>query len=108
MQFTIKDLPKTLVKAASALVVLFVIAASSTFSWLITSARIADTVARGMMAISSNPFVLVLLINVLLLFLGRSSRLRQSSFCRADPDPLRCVSADRWRWASWWSTRRSG
>ncbi|HAI85559.1 MAG TPA: C4-dicarboxylate ABC transporter permease [Firmicutes bacterium] len=70
-EFTIKDLPKTLVKAGiSTSVVLFVIAASSSFSWLITSARIADTVTRGMMAISSSPFVLIFLINVLLLFLG--------------------------------------
>ncbi|HOA16155.1 MAG TPA: TRAP transporter large permease subunit, partial [Bacillota bacterium] len=51
-------------------VVMFVIAASSSFSWLITSARIADSVTTAMMSISSNPLVIILLINVLLLILG--------------------------------------
>ncbi|HOG53261.1 MAG TPA: TRAP transporter large permease [Bacillota bacterium] len=70
-EFTIKDLPKTLIKAGiSTSVVMFVIAASSSFSWLITSARIADSVTTAMMSISSNPLVIILLINVLLLILG--------------------------------------
>ncbi len=70
-EFRLKDLPNVLVKAGiSTSVVMLVIAASSSFSWLITSARIADTVATAMMSLSSNPFVIILMINVLLLFLG--------------------------------------
>jgi C4-dicarboxylate transporter DctM subunit len=70
-EFTFKDLPQIIINAGiSTSVVLFVIAASSSFSWLITAGRIADSVTRAMMAISTNRFVLIFLINVLLLFLG--------------------------------------
>lgn len=70
-EFTFKDLPQIIINAGiSTSVVLFVIAASSSFSWLITAGRIADSVTRAIMAISTNRFVLIFLINVLLLFLG--------------------------------------
>jgi len=70
-EFTWKDLPQIIINAGiSTSVVFFVIAASSSFSWLITAGRIADSVTKAMMAISSNRYVLIFLINILLLFLG--------------------------------------
>jgi C4-dicarboxylate transporter DctM subunit len=71
LEFTWKDLPQIIINAGiSTSVVFFVIAASSSFSWLITAGRIADSVTKAMMAISSNRYVLIFLINILLLFLG--------------------------------------
>ena len=70
-EFAVKDLPRIIINAGiSTSVVFFVIAASSSFSWLITAGRIAETVPRAMMAISTNRYVLIFLINILLLFLG--------------------------------------
>ncbi|NLM95113.1 MAG: TRAP transporter large permease subunit [Firmicutes bacterium] len=70
-EFAVKDLPRIIINAGiSTSVVFFVIAASSSFSWLITAGRIADSVTRAMMAISTNRYVLIFLINILLLFLG--------------------------------------
>jgi len=51
-------------------VVFFVIATSSSFSWLLTSLQVPAKVAAAMLEVSRNPFVIVLFLNVVLLFLG--------------------------------------
>ncbi len=51
-------------------VVFFVIATSSSFSWLLTSLQVPARVAAAMLEISRNPFIIVLFLNVVLLFLG--------------------------------------
>ncbi len=51
-------------------VVFFVIATSQSFSWLITVGRVSQAIAEGMLNLSQNPFIIVTLINLLLLFLG--------------------------------------
>ena len=56
--------------AVSTAIVMFIIATSSAFSWVITSRRVPQMVAESMLAFSSNPIVLLLLINILLLFIG--------------------------------------
>ena len=56
--------------AVSTAIILFIIATSSAFSWVLTSRRIPQMVAEGMLALSSNPVVILLMINLLLLFIG--------------------------------------
>ncbi len=56
--------------AVSTAIILFIIATSSAFSWVLTSRRVPQMVAEGMLALSSNPVVILLLINLLLLFVG--------------------------------------
>lgn len=51
-------------------VVFFVIATSSSFSWLLTSLQVPAKVAAAMLEVSRNPFVIILFLNVVLLFLG--------------------------------------
>ncbi|GHS98512.1 membrane protein [Synergistales bacterium] len=51
-------------------VIMFIIGTSSAFSWVLTSRRIPQMVAEGMLSISSNPIIVLLMINILLLFVG--------------------------------------
>ncbi|MDR2529883.1 MAG: TRAP transporter large permease [Synergistaceae bacterium] len=56
--------------AVSTATILFIIATSSAFSWVITSQRIPQMVAKGMLSLSSSRVAVLLMINVLLLFIG--------------------------------------
>ena len=51
-------------------VVFFVIATSQSMSWLITVSRVSAELAAWIVSVSSNPFVLITMINLILLFLG--------------------------------------
>ena len=51
-------------------VVFFVIATSQSMSWLITVSRVSAEIAAWIVSVSSNPFVLITLINLILFFLG--------------------------------------
>ncbi|MDA3951570.1 MAG: TRAP transporter large permease [Spirochaeta sp.] len=65
------ELKDVIIKAGiSSAVVFFVIATSQSFSWLITIARISEQITGTMLSLSQNPFVIITLTNVLLLFLG--------------------------------------
>ncbi len=64
---TIRIILKASVNTA---VVFFVIATSSSFSWLLTSLQVPARVAAAMLEVSRNPFVIILFLNVVLLFLG--------------------------------------
>ncbi|KKB33267.1 TRAP transporter large permease [Bacillus thermotolerans] len=50
--------------------IMFIVSAASLFAYIITTEQIADQIANGLLSISSNPIVLLLLINVLLLIVG--------------------------------------
>ena len=50
--------------------VLFVVAMSSPFAWFMTSEDIPNIICKAALALFSNPFVMLLVINVILLFLG--------------------------------------
>ena len=64
-------LKEVIIKAGiSSAVVFFVIATSQSFSWLITAARISEEITNGMLGLSQNPFIMITLTNILLLFLG--------------------------------------
>ena len=66
-----KDLPAILTKSSiSTAIVLFTICLSSPFTWLMTSANIPTALTEGVLAAFSNKYVILLIANVVLLFLG--------------------------------------
>ncbi|SDL20186.1 TRAP transporter large permease [Tessaracoccus oleiagri] len=66
---------KTLIEALKSTVqlvglIMLVMSAAQLYSWALTSERIPQAIAQGMLDLTSNPVLLLLLINVLLLFVG--------------------------------------
>ena len=51
-------------------VVLFIVAAASIFGWLLTATRVTDAVTAWTLSFTHTPWVFLLLVNVLLLFIG--------------------------------------
>ncbi|TWT87370.1 Sialic acid TRAP transporter permease protein SiaT [Pseudobythopirellula maris] len=67
----LKDLPRICVETGvSTAVIFFLIGASMAMSWVMAREGIPQIVAEGMMGLSDNPIVILLLINLLLLFVG--------------------------------------
>lgn len=50
--------------------IMFIIATSSVFSWILTAQRVPQAVAEAILSVSKNPVVILTLINILLLFIG--------------------------------------
>lgn len=50
--------------------VLFIVSTASAFSWILTAERIPQEISSTLVGLSSNPWVLLLLINILLLVVG--------------------------------------
>ncbi|MFD1956760.1 TRAP transporter large permease [Paenibacillus thailandensis] len=50
--------------------VLFLIAASASFSWVLTYLQVPSMITDWMLAVSDNPIIILLIINILLLLLG--------------------------------------
>lgn len=50
--------------------VLFIVAAASIFAWVLTQARITEYLTLGLLSVSENPIVILLLINLVLLAVG--------------------------------------
>ncbi|MGG0717720.1 TRAP transporter large permease [Robertmurraya massiliosenegalensis] len=70
-EIKISDLKKIIVDSGqSTAIVFFVIATSSAFSWLLTSERIPDTIASGILGISDNAIIILLAINLMLIVFG--------------------------------------
>ncbi len=66
-----KDLPKTLLSAAkSTTMIMFVVGAANVFGWILTWAQVPHMLAQTFATITDNPFVFLMLVNVLLLFIG--------------------------------------
>jgi tripartite ATP-independent transporter DctM subunit len=51
-------------------IILFLISASSVMSWVMAYSGIPDAIAKGIVSLSSNKYVILLLINVILLIVG--------------------------------------
>jgi tripartite ATP-independent transporter DctM subunit len=51
-------------------IILLIVGAASIFAWVLTQARITEYLAGGLLAISDNPIVILLLINIILLVVG--------------------------------------
>lgn len=70
-EMKIRDLTQMLMNASkSTAMVMMIIAAASGFGWILTSERIPDSIATTIMSLTSNKYVILLLINLLLLFIG--------------------------------------
>lgn len=70
-ELSLKKLKNILVTTAvGTATVMFIIATSSVFSWILTAQRVPQAVAEAMLSISGNPIVILTLINLLLLFIG--------------------------------------
>jgi tripartite ATP-independent transporter DctM subunit len=67
----VKDLPKILWETLESSVrVLFIISAAGIFGWLLIHQRVPETVIKGLMSLSKNPWFVLLIINIILLILG--------------------------------------
>ncbi|MDK2801010.1 MAG: C4-dicarboxylate transporter, DctM subunit [Clostridiales bacterium] len=70
-EIKLKDLPKVFKDAIiSTTVVMFIIATASLFSWILTGERIPQQVAQFFMSLSNNPYVILMLVNIVLLIVG--------------------------------------
>lgn len=70
-QVKLKDLPTILLDSViTTAIVLLLIGISVGMSWAMTNADIPYTISEGLMAVSDNPIVILLIINVILLIVG--------------------------------------
>jgi len=70
-EFTLADIPKICMEAAIATAVIAaIIAATSLFGWLLTNARLPQTIAGAILGLTENKIMLLLLINLMLLVVG--------------------------------------
>ncbi|WP_159820933.1 TRAP transporter large permease [Colwellia sp. 20A7] len=67
----VTELPDLLLKAAGiTAIVMFLIAASSAMSWILSYENIPQTITEVMLGLSENPLMILLLINIILLLVG--------------------------------------
>lgn len=70
-EITWNDLPRILWETLEHTIrVLFIISAAGIFGWLLIHQRVPESVIQGLMAVSTNKWVILLIINVILLILG--------------------------------------
>lgn len=70
-EITFKDLPEALARSAqSTALILFIVACSAPFTWVITSANVPELLTNSVLGITQNKFLILLLVNAILLFLG--------------------------------------
>ncbi len=70
-ELSFRDLPALIVKASlTASTILFIIATASIFSWLMAIEDIPGRIASRILTLSSNPIILLILVNALLLIAG--------------------------------------
>lgn len=67
----VKELPTILLKSAeTTAIVMALIATSAAMSWILSYENIPQTVSQGLLTLSENPLLILLLINVILLVVG--------------------------------------
>lgn len=70
-EIKLSQLPKILLDSGvTTAVVMLLIGASSGMSWIMTMANIPQSVSEGLLGLSDNPLVILLVINLLLIFVG--------------------------------------
>ena len=70
-QVKIKDLPDIILKSVrTTSIVLLLVSTSIGLSWIMSYENIPQNVSEGLLTISENPFVILLIINFILLFVG--------------------------------------
>ena len=70
-EIPLKNLPKVLWETLEHTIrVMFIISAAGIFGWLLIHQKVPDTVIKSLLALSKNPWVILLIINIILLVLG--------------------------------------
>ena len=70
-EISIRDLPRILWETLEHTIrVMFIISAAGIFGWLLIHQKVPDAVVKSLMALSTNPWVILLIINIILLVLG--------------------------------------
>jgi len=70
-ELSIKDLPKVLLESAITTAgIIVLVGFANIFAWILASEKIPQLVAAGMLSITQNKYLLLLLINILLLIVG--------------------------------------
>lgn len=70
-ELKIKDIPAIFTKAAlTSALVMFIIANASVFGWVLAFQQIPQVIAQWFIALTDNPVILLLIINLLLLIIG--------------------------------------
>jgi C4-dicarboxylate transporter, DctM subunit len=70
-EITWKDLPKILWETLQHTIrVMFIISAAGIFGWLLVHQKVPEAIITGLMTLSSSPWVILLIINIILLVLG--------------------------------------
>lgn len=67
----LKKLPKIFLDTAKmSAIVIFMLATSSIMSWVMAFTQIPNTIADGLLSLTNNPILILLIINIILLFVG--------------------------------------
>lgn len=70
-EISIKDVPKifrdTIISAGS---VIILVGVANLFAWILTSERVPQTIASGILGITENKYLVILIMNIVLLFTG--------------------------------------
>jgi tripartite ATP-independent transporter DctM subunit len=70
-QISLGDLPAILLRTVGVTaIVLILVGTSMGLSWVMSYANIPQSVSEGLLSMSSNPFIILLVINLILLFVG--------------------------------------
>ena len=70
-EITYKDLPEILLQSVrTTSIVMLLVAACMGLSWIMAYENIPQNVSAGLLSISDNPFIILLIINMILLFVG--------------------------------------
>jgi len=71
-ELKLRDLGSLIYEAGrTSAVILFLLAAAGPFSWLMSEARVAAGIADAILGVSQNPLVVLLVVNLLLLIVGK-------------------------------------
>lgn len=70
-QVTVKDLPAIILRSVkTTAIVMLLVATCLGLSWIMAYENIPQNVSKGLLSLSDNPFMILLIINMLLLFVG--------------------------------------
>lgn len=70
-ELKMKDIPKIVIESMrTSASIMILVGFASVFAWILASEQIPQLIADGILSISNNPIIVILLINILLLFVG--------------------------------------
>lgn len=70
-ELPLRAVPKIVIDSAvSSAAILVLVGTANVFAWILVSERIPQTIAAGVLSVTDNKFVVILLINLILLFVG--------------------------------------